>query len=145
MKILLFLSEADQNRFGCGPQLEVNPFAVTAREAAAIQEPFFPKHDGFVSPKEWRDALRGTPLVDQYGAPVMVEVEEDGETKQQQKRKPDYAANAVVVWLGLRRAGVNVELADLDYDTDAFRWSFQTDQPEGQGKDDSDPATTSED
>lgn len=145
MKILLFLSEADQNRFGCGPQLEVDPLAITAREAAAIQEPFFPKHDGFVSPWEWREALRGKPMVDQYGAPVMVDVEEDGVTKQEQKRKPNYAANAVVVWLCLRRAGVNVELADLDYDADNARFTFQADQPEGQGKDNSDPATTSED
>lgn len=152
MKILLWVSDADRERFGCGELLELDPFSVTAREAAALQQPFFPGSDGFGSPNEWRKALRGTPLTDATGAPVMVDVEEtlaDGtvKTTQEQKRQPDYAANAALVWLELKRAGVDVPLADLDYDQDGARFMFQSDAPveaEGPGKDDgAEPPTTS--
>ena len=139
MKIQLRLSDADRKRFGCDEWLELDPLGITAREAAALQEPFWPKHDGFVSPSEWRKALRGTPLFDDHGAPVMVD---DGEGGQVQKRRPDYAAHAALVWLALKRAGAAVELAGLDYDQDSARFAMQPDEtPAGQGKDDGEQPT----
>lgn len=151
MPIVLLLSEDDRKRFGCDGILQTT-LVVMSREAAQMQVPFFPNDDGelegFTDPDEWREALRGKPMFDRYGAPVMVDEEQpDGTTKQVQKRQPNFAANLALVWLALRRADLEVPpLKEFEYDAAGARFVVvPDDEPEGQGKDESsDQETTSD-
>lgn len=151
MPIVLLLSEDDQKQFGCAAVLEVS-LVVKSRDAAEMQRPFFPNDagelEGFTDPDEWREALRGKPMFDQYGAPVMADEEQpDGTTKQVQKRQPNFAANLALVWLALKGAKLDVPpLKEFEYDAAGARfYSAPDDEPEGQGKDESsDQETTSD-
>jgi hypothetical protein len=162
VSILLYPSDADVARLGCKPVLPLDLHSVTAREAATLQRPIWPGSDGelipFERPQAWREALRGTPMFDSTGAPVMVKVKEtlpDGsvETTEEQKRAPHYGAHLAMLWLALRRSGIEVDPATLDYDQDTLRWAWETAtepdaEPEaGPGKGDGveEPATTSSD
>jgi hypothetical protein len=152
MRLLLRLSDADRERLGCDDWLPLDPFAVTARQAAVLQRPIWPGTDGepesFEDPDAWRAGLRGVPQFDEHGAPVMVDdPDADGKV---QHRRAHFGAELAMVWLALRHNGVEVDPAELDYNRDGVRYITEADpdpdpEPEGPGKGDAagDPATTS--
>lgn len=108
--IHLRLSDADRARLGCEEWLDVDAHSVTAREASILQRGF--DLDGqkicFEHPGLWRRAL----------AP-------EGASA------PEFPALMVLVWLALRRAGITVALADLDFDLDQLAYKGDpVDEPE---------------
>jgi hypothetical protein len=154
MSARLRLSDEDRKRFGCEEWLEIT-LRPSAREAAEMQRPFFVDTDGerkgFADPDEWHEALDGTPVFDEYGAPVMVEADEeqpDGSTKkvEKQKRQTHFGALLALAWLALKRAKIDVpDLRDFDFDSGLSRYLILPDEdPESPGKGSgSDPETTS--
>lgn len=121
MKIRVRLTPEDQKRYECPEWMELDPFSLTATEAFVLQAGFTREGVtmGFDSPAAWREALNGQTTA---------------------------AAGIVLVWLALRRAGVSVPLADLEFDYDNAGWEIVPDAAEPDqesGKDEaSDPATT---
>ena len=83
----LRLSAADRERFGCPEFLPAPLNSVTVREAIELQKLGYPTPG----------ALAGALRVDTDGA-------------------PDYGAWAALVWLALRRGGVECDPATLDFD-----------------------------
>jgi hypothetical protein len=65
--------------------------------------------------------------------------------KQVEVRVADWQAELVLVWLALRRAGVKVDLSNLDYEIGSMDWRQSSDPTDvGEpGKDPSTPETTS--
>jgi hypothetical protein len=150
----LRLADQDRERYGCDEWLELDPFAITNREAAAIQRGF--TCDGmkvaFDNPATWLRALTGEVVTDDNGAPVMDPITgHDGEPTVVPRRRPDFGAELILVWLALRRSGINVPMSEVDYDMD-MRWEStvpQADEPdeipgESEGKDDADSPSESE-
>lgn len=133
MRVEIRLSEQDRERFGVGEVIDVDPESVTAREAIilqrGVQDP-----DGlciqYDSPDQWRRALAGR----------------SGDTDEQ-RRSSAYPAYLVLVWLALRRAGVRVPLAEVDFD-DRAEWAVvdvpavPDDPGKAQGYDPSTPEPT---
>lgn len=127
MKIRLRLGDADRERYQCPEWIELDPLAVSMRDAVAMQAGA--DVDGvtvaFDSPAHWRKALSGS----------------EGHEGSQ------LAATLVMVWMALRRAGVKVSLSELDFDSDSLGWEMVPDpydeQPDAEGKDESAPETTS--
>lgn len=148
--ISLRLSDADRARYGCGEWLDVEYGSVTAWEAALIQRGFTRDglHVGFDSPGIWRRALSGQVVTDESGQPLTRKIETDDGVKEVEQRRPDFGAEVILVWLALRRAGSDVPMAEVDYDTDGLRWQTSSDLPpspdeetvpgESEGKDDAD-------
>lgn len=137
--LILILSPADRQRLGAPERLPVDVRSLTAREAATLQRPVLPGHEGWATPAEWRQALLGHPIVDEHGAPVTIEVPDraDG-TRTVQARRPDFAATLALVWLALRRAGITTALDELDVDVDGLLMDADLDEEEEpEGKDDS--------
>jgi hypothetical protein len=97
--IHLRLSDVDRERLGGPEWLDLDHYSVTAREAAILQRGFDldGEHVAFEHPGEWRKALSP-----------------DGDSP--------WAATLVLVWLALRRAGVQVALADLDFNLDSLAY-----------------------
>jgi hypothetical protein len=162
VNLKLRLSDKDRERLGCPEWLTVDLHAVTAREAAVLQRCIWPGPDGelesFDEPAEWRRALRGMPMVDATGAPVMHEVTElqdDGSTTMtmEQKRRSHWGANLALVWLALKANGVTTDPATLEYDQDNAQFVREPDpaEPEsapdspGKGDGDDEPPTASSD
>lgn len=147
----LRLSPADRDRYNLTQEwLDLDVLAVTAREAMLMQVGA-DLGDGMIvqfdSPSQWRIALNGDPVLGSDGQPVTEDVTaDDGTVTSTPKRRPNFGAEIATVWLALRRAGVTVGLADVDFDRDAFEWRLISgDEPGGEpGKDDgSTPPTTS--
>jgi hypothetical protein len=120
----LRLSDADRERYGCKEWLDVDPFAITNREAAAIQRGF--TADGlkvaFDNPALWLKALTGEVVTDENGAPVMDPITGlDGEPTVVPRRRPDFGAELILVWLALRHNGTDVPMSEVDYDM-TMRW-----------------------
>lgn len=106
------LSDADRKRLGVGDEwLDLDVFSVSAWEAALMQRGF--TREGvtvsFDHPRAWRQALVGKSA--------------DG------PRRPDWGAELMAVWLLLRRAGIDVPMAELDYDADGMSWDLVLDLP----------------
>jgi hypothetical protein len=146
VKFSLRLADADRARYDCPEWIDVDPFAVSVREAMILQTgvTVTDGNDGFVvqfaSPGAWRKAMAGTPVLDAEGKPVLVDVLDDegqpvideatGKPKQKPLKQNNYLAQMVLVWLALRRAGVSVSLKDLVYDTDQIAWKMVADEPD---------------
>lgn len=160
--IAIRLSDADRARLGLDQEwIQLDLFAVTAREAMALQRGA-DLGDGLVvqfdGPNAYRTALGGKPVFGADGQPVMVEEPDpdgpEGATTLVQKRAPDFGAELATVWLGLRRAGITVPLAEVDFDRDGWEWRWVHDDTaaaEGDGEpgkdeapDQSTPPTTSQ-
>lgn len=108
------LSEKDRKRFGCPEWLTVDVDSMTAREAAIIQT------EGGIAPDEISDELIGQPVFDN-GAPVFQRdivtgevIRDDGIPRQ--KRRYNFNAWLALVWLALRRNGIQVPYAEMDFD-----------------------------
>ena len=93
MKIRVSLGDADRERYGAPEELAVDPLKVSLREMLVLQKGV--EIEGVVcafdSPQEWRQALG----------------------------KANAFAILVLVWLGLRRAGLTPDLASMSIDDDA--------------------------
>jgi hypothetical protein len=96
------LSDADRIKFGCPEFLPVSIDAITNREAIALQKA------GYPTPRLFREALRVKPVID----PATGEPYSDGDYT------IDIEAWTALVWLALRRAGVDTDLATLEWDID---------------------------
>jgi hypothetical protein len=93
VKIRIHLGDADKERFGAPADLDVDPFRISMREMVVLQKGV--DIEGVVctfdSPVEWRKALvQGNAF-----------------------------AILVLVWLGLRRAGLTPDLASMEISDDA--------------------------
>lgn len=98
----LRLSDADRAKFGCPEFLPVSLDAITNREAIALQKA------GYPTPRLFREALRVKPVID----PATGEPTPDGDYS------VDVEAWTCLVWLSLRRCGVETDLATLEWNVD---------------------------
>lgn len=93
MKIRVSLGDADRERYGAPEELVVDPHEVSLREMVVLQKGV--EIEGVVctfdSPQEWRTGVG----------------------------KGNAAALLVLIWLGLRRAGLSPDLATLDVSNNA--------------------------
>lgn len=121
MKVLITLDEADRERLGAPGQLVVDPGTISMRETITLQKGVEIGH-GVSSYDTVVDWLTGL-----------------------QDSVKDPFAYLVLVWLGLRRAGIEKDLADVDASLSKMRVEFvseSTDTGEP-GKGQSDLETTS--
>lgn len=134
MKIKLRLADADRKRYDCDEFIEVDPYAVSAREAIALQagvtiEGVPLQYD---DPAEWRQTLAGVPVLEN-GEPVLEDVPDSDEKRP--KLKGDPRAVYVLVWLALRRSGPALErlpLSDVEFDADGFSWAVVADDEDAE-------------
>lgn len=148
LSIRLRLSDADRERYGCDEWLGVVFGSVNAWEAALIQRGFTKDgiRVGFDSPGRWRQGLTGQVITGDDGEPILRKVETPEGMKEVPQRRPDFGAELILVWMALRRAGIDVPMAEVDYDTDGLTWQSEDDTPaaaedepipgESEGKDD---------
>jgi hypothetical protein len=110
MNIEVQLGKADRARLGVGEWLAMDLLSVTVREAMILQQGA-DLGDGltvqYESPADWR-----ADLVRRVG----------------DRPSPVWTAELVLVWLALRRAGVQLPLAGLVYDVEACGYR-RTDEP----------------
>src|SRR6185369_10774837 len=108
---------------------------------------------GYKTPRLWRNALRGTP-VDEDGNPVPHEVDgvdEDGNPAKVANPavvdiERDYQAWTVLMWLGLRRVGIEADPDTLEFDLDTLEYEADPEPEDDPGKaeqpaEDPDPST----
>lgn len=121
MKILIDLNEADRERLGAPERMEFDPSTVTMREAIILQKGVQIGTDAssYDSVIHWLDGLRDA------------------------AKNP--FAYLVLVWLALRRVGIEKDLAELDASLSKMRIEFipEAIDPQEPGKDESSPETTS--
>ncbi len=129
MIVEIQLGRADRDRLGCGEWLPVDLHSVTVREAIVLQHGV-DLGDAvavqFDTPAAWRAALAGR----------------SDETGQ---RRGDFGAELVLVWLALRRGGVTLPLAGVEYDADSREFRVVESDEATPGKDPSIPDTTLDD
>lgn len=119
MRILIRLAAADQERLDAPEELAVDPYSVTFQETVVLQKGV--EIEGavcsFDSANDWRTS---------FG-------------------KNDAFALIVLVWLGLRRAGIKVPLGEVDASERGMSIDVERDpaDPGEPGKDPSGPTTTS--
>lgn len=125
MELLVCLSDADRERYGCAETLPVDILTVTYNEASAMQSL------GFRWPSDWRAALFGEDVKDADGKVIG------------RKRGNEYLhALKGLLWLALNRNGHQIGLNDLDFTVDGLSVR-SVDKPDGQGKGRSTRRTTS--
>lgn len=130
----LKLGQADRERLGAPAELPIELAGLTVREAIRLRVL------GYNTPRLWRNALRGKSL-DEDGNPVPREVDGVDENGNPAKvpnpaavdTEMDYQAWAVLVWLALKRAGVESDPSTLDFDLDAL--TYEADPEPEPGKD----------
>jgi hypothetical protein len=120
VKIRIRLGDADRERYNCPEWMDFDPLTVRSNEAFAMQAGLTIEGTtiGFNSPNDWRTSLRDSTA----------------------------AANIVLVWLALRRAGVGVPLGEVEYDFDGAQYEIAPDpvapdEESGKGEE-SGPGTT---
>ena len=129
----LKLGAADRERLGAPEAIPISLNSVTNREAIRMRVL------GYKTPRLWRNALRGIP-VDEDGNPVPAQidgVDEDGNPAQVSNPamvdfERDYQAWTVLMWLGLRRVGIEVDPSTLEFDLDAL--DYEPDPEDEPGK-----------
>ncbi len=137
----LLLAVKDRERLGAPERLDMDLGGITNREAIQLRTMF-----QFRTPRMWRSALRGVP-VDVDGNEVTdrnaATVADGGPVADYVM---DYGAWTALVWLALKRAGITVDPATLEFDADDI--SYEADpEPEQPGKaeestPDPEPSTT---
>ncbi len=103
----LILTDADRERLGAPERLFVDLDSISNREAIQIRTM------GFRTPRLFRRALASVPL-DADGN----EVDADGAVYSFEN---DYNAWTVLVWLALKRAGIDTDVRTLEFDVDSLR------------------------
>lgn len=93
----LRLTEADRKRLGCPELLPFDSGSISNREAIALKEKL-----GFPTPNAWRRALRVVDVKDEAGKITDYEL--------------DWPAWTGLVWLALRRSGVETDPTTLEFD-----------------------------
>jgi hypothetical protein len=109
----LRMSDEDREKFGCPEWLDVDLGRVTNRQAAVLQKAY-----GFRSLDEL-----GTRFDAQFARA------EDG-TIDRAGLRYDYDTWDALVWLGLKRAGVDADLATLEYQVVGLRLRATPDEIE---------------
>ena len=128
----LKLGAADRERLGAPEAISIDLGGITNREAIRLRVL------GFNTPRLWRNALRGRAM-DEDGNPAKVPNPARVDTE------VDYQAWAALVWMALRRVGIEDDPSTLEFDIDAL--SYEPDpEPEDLGKaeepaEDPDPST----
>lgn len=121
MKVLIDLGEQDRERLGAPERMEVDLRAISMREVITIQKGVEIGHgvSSYDSVTHWLQGL--------------------------QQGSSDPFAYLVLVWLGLLRSGIKMDLADVDASLATTRVEFVTEptDPGEPGKDQSSPETTS--
>jgi hypothetical protein len=97
----LRLSDADRERLGAPEFLPFEAGSLTNREAIELRKL------GFKTPRLFWTALKAR------------EVKEDGEVVDLEL---DYLAWTMLVWLALRRVGIQTDVDTLEFDLDALRF-----------------------
>lgn len=113
----LRLSSADRDRLGCSDLLPIALGSITNREAIALQQL------GYPTPHAFREALKAKPVdPDDEHSPIAT---------------VDYEAWTALVWLGLRRAGIESDLDTLTFDYESLELVVDKPpaQPRESGKD----------
>lgn len=112
MAAVLKLGEADRVRLGAPEQIVLDVFAISNREAIALQRL------GYRSPRAWRQALEPVRVEEpnEDGVPVLVDT------------FVDVLAWTGLIWIALRRCGVESDVNTLEFDIDAL--SITRDEPE---------------
>ncbi len=129
MALQIRLGDADRERLGCPEWVEYDFGSLTLTEAEILD-------DHGVT---WDGELRyGTPVLDADGKAVL-----NADGRPMRTFKP--RATRVWVWSALRRAGVDVPFAELDFDTDAmsFKATGEADSGKEPGSDSDAPSTPS--
>lgn len=98
------LSDADRERLGCVEWLDYDPNALMLSEAEILD-------DAGIDP----DIRWGDPVLDEQGKPELTE-------KGAPKRRIRPGGQRVIVWMALRRSGVDVPIKDLDFDAERVLW-----------------------
>lgn len=109
----LRLAAADVACLGCPEELPMDLASLTNREAIQLRTM------GYATPRQFRRALqtKDIPVLDADGTP---ELDADGEPVVDTAM--DYAAWTVLVWLLLRRAGVNVDVREFEFDLQGMEY-----------------------
>ena len=115
----LKLGEADRERLGAPESISIDLGGITNREAIRLRVL------GFNTPRQWRTALRGRPL-DAEGNSTDSEQAVDFEM--------DYQAWTALVWLALRRAGIEKDPAELEFDIDALTYEADPEPESGKAE-----------
>jgi hypothetical protein len=103
----ILLSDTDRKTLGIDAEIYWENSRFTNREARLVERP---EPDGpGLSPEQWIEACVGE-IVEIGGVPQI-----DDETGEPYRR-PTAATLDVVIWLGLRRAGIDVSWSDFEYD-----------------------------
>jgi hypothetical protein len=121
----LRLPEADRERLGLPEWIDYDPSKLMMSEAEILQ-------DYGIEPWDLGAALRGTPVVNPDGTPVM-----DGDKP---KMRANLKAWRFVVWVAARRAGADVPpLADFDLNVLGLASANVSDEAADDPKDPSTP------
>ncbi len=136
----LKLSEADRGRLGAPESLPFDLGGVTNREAIQLRALF-----GFRTPKLWRMALRGQPI-DADGNDV---TDKDAKTVADGGPIVDFATDVqawtALVWMALKRFGIDADPKTLEFDVDAMDYEVEPKEPEaepGKAPEDPEPSTS---
>jgi hypothetical protein len=119
----LKLGQADRERLGAPEAISIDLGGITNREAIRLRVL------GYNTPRLWRNALRGRPM-DEAGKAVAREVDavdEDGNPAKVPNpaavdAEMDYQAWTALVWLALRRAGIESDPDTLEFDLDELKY-----------------------
>lgn len=121
MKIRVSLGDADRELLGAPEQMEVDPSTISMRETIVLQKgvQIGAEASSYDSALDWIEGLRDA--------------------------GKDPFAYLVLVWLGLRRAGIEKDLAEVDASLSKARIEFISEATDSGelGKDESSPETTS--
>lgn len=109
----LKLSPADRERLGAPEEMPMDLASLTNREAIQLRT------FGFPTPRVFRKALqmREVPALDEDGNP-----EKDDDGNPVVDRVMNYEAWTALVWLMLRRVGVNVDVREFEFDLNALEY-----------------------
>ncbi len=110
----LILTDADRERLGAPERLFIDLDSISNREAIQIRTM------GYRTPRLFRRALK-TARLDADGNELSGEdakmVDEGGKTVD---FEVDYEAWTVLVWLALKRAGIDTDVRTLEFDADSL-------------------------
>lgn len=135
------LGKEDRERLGSPEWLEWPPRGLFQIEAELLQEELG------VEPDEYMQWLFGKPVLDEDGNPVEEEVDgPDGQKRTVAKRSHPAKALRFRVWQALRRAGVSIPFAAVDFDRNLLEFDGDPEPVVESGKADppSETKTTSE-
>ena len=125
----LILSEPDRERLGAPERLHIDLGSISNREAIQIRAM------GFRTPRTLRQALQGTRL-DADGNEVRnADAKLASEGGNVVDYEIDYAAWTVLMWLALKRSGVDTDVRTLEFDVENMTTAPDEVEPEPAPKD----------